>query len=103
MGVPIRFKLFGVEVDTEISKETADKIAVGLAGVAAGTAVSQTWALPLAVPIPSRRAGSSPLGAFWAPERPWHWSKNCAQASLPTNLLKRPSAERGYTTLRREA
>jgi len=37
--VPIRFKFFGVEVETEISSEMANKIACGLAGVAAGTAV----------------------------------------------------------------
>jgi hypothetical protein len=39
MGIPIRFKFFGVEVDTEVSVDTANKIACGIAGVAAGTAV----------------------------------------------------------------
>jgi hypothetical protein len=39
MTVPIRFKFWGVEVDTQISLDTANKIACGLACTVAGTAV----------------------------------------------------------------
>jgi hypothetical protein len=37
--VPIRLEFFGVKVQTEICLETANKIACGLAGTAAGLAV----------------------------------------------------------------
>lgn len=42
MTVRFHFKALGIEIDTEVSLETANKIALGAAGVAAGTAVMAT-------------------------------------------------------------
>ena len=39
MTVPFRLKFFGIDVDTQVALDTANKIAIGMAGVAAGTAV----------------------------------------------------------------
>jgi len=66
MNVPLRVKVLGFELETTISQETANKIAVGLVGTVASVAVMAVGAAcrnPTIVGIGGRMAVASISGA----------------------------------------